>query len=136
MLTGGIPFLLPELASRLVLSGEAAAIRDRVKAEIEGRGDIARAALDGYDFASYRHAPFIWLKLPEPWLSGPFKNAATMEGVLIDDEDEYKCGRTDKAFHRVRIGFSAPSTRQEVADGFAKLRSLLVNRIAGYDSYG
>jgi DNA-binding transcriptional MocR family regulator len=136
MLTGGMPFLLPELAARLVLSGEADRIRSRVRAEIEARGDIGRKCLEGYDFASYKHAPFIWLKLPEPWLSGTFKNAAANEGVLIDDEDEYKCGRTDRAFHRVRIGFTALATRAEVSDGFAKLRSLLDNRIAGYDTYG
>jgi DNA-binding transcriptional MocR family regulator len=136
MLNGGTPFLLAEMAARLVLSGEADAIRARVKAEIEARGALARACFDGYEFAWHRHAPFVWMKLPEPWLSGTFKNAASNEGVLIDDEDEYKCGRTDRAFHRVRIGFSAPSSREAVESGFARLRSLLDNGIAGYDSYG
>ena len=127
MLSGGTPFLLAELSARLVLSAEADAIRSRVKAEIEARAGMARASLGGYEFTSHKHAPFIWLKLPEPWLSGTFKNAAAREGVLIDDEDEYKCGRTDRAFHRARIGFSAPAMREEVADGFATLRSLLDN---------
>jgi DNA-binding transcriptional MocR family regulator len=136
MLSGGTPFLLAELSARLVLSGEADAIRSRVKKEIEVRASMTRASFEGYEFTSHKHAPFIWLKLPEPWLSGTFKNAAAREGVLIDDEDEYKCGRTDRAFHRARIGFSAPATREEVAGGFATLRSLLDNRMAGYDSYG
>lgn len=136
MLSGGTPFLLAEVSARLVLSGEADAIRGRVKAEIEARGALARSTLDGYDFASHKHAPFLWMKLPEPWLSGTYKNAAASEGVIIDDEDEYKCGRTDRAFHRVRVGFTTPATRGEVETGFAKLRSLLDNRFAGYDSYG
>ena len=136
MLTGGKPFLLAEIAARLVLSGAADNIRDKVRREIEARGDMARASFEDYDFKSHRRAPFLWMKLPEPWLSGTFKNAAADEGVLIDDEDEYKCGRTNRIFHRVRIGFSAPATREQLADGLAKLRSLLDNRIAGYDTYG
>ena len=40
MITGGIPFLLGELASQLVLSGEADAIRADVRARDRGaRGD-------------------------------------------------------------------------------------------------
>jgi len=136
MLTGGTPFLLAELSARMVLSGAADDIRDRARAEIAARGAIARAALDGYDFVAHERAPFVWMKLPEPWLSGTFKQAAADEGVLIDDEDEYKCGRTDSVFHRVRIGFSAPPTREAVEGGFAKLRSLLDNRMAGHDSFG
>ena len=42
MLTGGMPFLLGELAAELVLSGEADAIRERVRREIEGR-EVDRA---------------------------------------------------------------------------------------------
>jgi DNA-binding transcriptional MocR family regulator len=136
MLTGGKSFILGELAARLVLSGEADAIRGRVREEIEARGAIARAGSDGYDFTSHPRAPFIWMKLPEPWMSGTFKNASAQEGVLIDDEDEYKCGRMDRIFHRVRIGFSAPASREQVAEGFAKLRSLLDNPTSGYDRYG
>lgn len=136
MLSGGAPFLLGELASRLVLSGEADAIRARVKDEIAARVAMARTSFDGYDFISHQHAPFLWMKLPEPWLSSTFKQAAADEDVLIDDEDEYKCGRADRAFYRVRIGFSAPKSREEVAQGFSRLRSLLDNRMVGHDTYG
>jgi DNA-binding transcriptional MocR family regulator len=136
MLSGGKSFLLAELAARLVLSGDADRIRSRVKAEISARGTIARERFAGCDFASHEHAPFIWMKLPEPWLSGTFKQAASNEGVLIDDEDEYKSGRTDRIFHRVRIGFTAPQSTEAVAEGCAKLRALLDNPIAGYDRYG
>jgi DNA-binding transcriptional MocR family regulator len=135
MLTGGKPFLLAELSARLVLSGEADTIRANVKAEIATREALAREQFARYEFASHNRAPFLWLKLPEPWLSGTFRQAAANEGILIDDEDEFKSGRTDRVFHRVRVGFSAPS-RQAAEEGFAKLRSLLDNSIAGYDSYG
>jgi DNA-binding transcriptional MocR family regulator len=136
MVTGGIPFLLAELAAEMVLSGAADEIREGVRREISGRESIARQSLSGLEFNSHRLAPFLWLKLPEPWLSTTFKNAAAAEGVLIDDEDEYKPGRTEKIYHRVRVGFSAPPTRQDVQSGFSTLRRLLDHGNAGYDRYG
>jgi DNA-binding transcriptional MocR family regulator len=136
MVTGGIPFLLAELAAEMVLSGEADAIRAEVRRENAGREAIARQSLIGLDFNSHPVAPFLWLKLPEPWLATTFKHAASAEGVLIDDEDEYKPGRTERIYHRVRIGFSAPPTRQDVQSGFSTIRRLIDHGNAGYDRYG
>ena len=136
MITGGMPFMLGELASQLVLSGEADTIRADVRRELEGREAIARHSFAGLDFRSHHFAPFLWMKLPEPWLSTTFKNAAASEGVLIDDEDQYKPGRTERIYHRVRIGFSAPTTRQAVQNGFATIRRLVDHANAGYEQYG
>lgn len=134
MMTGGMPFLLAELCARLVLSGDAFAIRRRCVDEIGAREALAREYFEGFDFVSNPAVPFLWLALPEPWLSGTFKNAAQTEGVLIDDEDEFKAGRSEKVLHRVRISFSSPLSREEVRSGFAILRRLLENGGAGYDS--
>ena len=60
--------------------------------------------MQGLDFESHPETPFLWLRLPDPWMSGTFRAAALNEGVLIDDEDEFKPGRSDKVWHRVRIG--------------------------------
>lgn len=136
MVTGGMPFILAELCSRLVLSGEAAAIRKRCIAEINARLAIARDRLDGFEFSWRPNVPFIWLLLPDPWLSGTFKNAAYQRGVLIDDEDEFKAGRTEQVFHRVRLGVSAPRNRDDVVQGLSVIRSLLDEGRAGYDTFG
>ena len=104
--------------------------------ETEAREAVARQVFAGLDFASNKRAPFIWMNVPDPWLSGTFKHAAASEGVLIDDEDEYKPGRTEHFFHRVRIGFSTPKRREDVRTGFAIIRRLIDNPNAGYDSYG
>src|SRR5690606_9703818 len=127
---------LAELCARLVLSGSAAAIRTRVIAEINARLALARDALAGFDYLSQPNIPFLWLALPEPWLSGTFKNAAFEQGVLIDDEDEFKAGRTEQVFHRARIGITVPRRREDVARGLAVLRDLLEGGRAGYDSFG
>ena len=134
-LAWGLAYVFAELAASLVLSGEADAIRQTVRLEIEAREAIARSCFAGLEFTSHKRAPFLWMKLPEPWMSGTFKHAAASEGVLIDDEDEYKPGRTENIYHRIRVGFSAPS-RDGCRGGFATIRRLLDNGNAGYDSYG
>lgn len=135
MLTGGMPFILAELCARLVLSGEAEAIGKRTVAEINARLGLARDILAGRDFRSHANIPFIWLSLPEPWLSGTFKMAAFERGILVDDEDEFKPARTDKVFHRVRIGISSPAGREDVAKGLGTLARLLEEGGAGYATF-
>ncbi|MGD9915155.1 MAG: PLP-dependent aminotransferase family protein [Rhizobiaceae bacterium] len=136
MMTGGMPFLLAELAAQLVLTGEAKAIRAKVREEIAAREQAARRIFAGHDFASSADAPFLWMKLPDPWFSATFRTAALDEGVLVDDEDEYKPLRTDQTYHRVRIGFTSVRTRDEALRGFGILRRLLDNGGAMYDSFG
>lgn len=135
MVTGGIPFALAEICARLVLSGAADTIRQKCIAEINARQADAREIFSGHDANFCGNIPFFWLKLPDPWLSSTFKNAALDEGLLIDDEDEFKAGRPEKVFHRARIGFSSPGNRDEVRQGFLKLRRLLDYGRSGYDSY-
>ncbi|MBZ9604751.1 aminotransferase-like domain-containing protein [Phyllobacterium chamaecytisi] len=135
MVTGGMPFIMAELGAQLVNSGEADAIRGKVQTEIAAREAIARSVFAGMEFSSQPLAPFLWMKLPDPWLSGTFKSAALNEGVLVDDEDEFKPGRTEKVFHRVRLGLTVPETRDEVVQGFSILRRLMETDNASYDSY-
>ncbi|RTM05378.1 MAG: PLP-dependent aminotransferase family protein [Hyphomicrobiales bacterium] len=135
MMTGGLPFLLAEVGTRLVLSGQAGEIRKRCIAEVQARLAIARKVLAGFDFKARDNVPFIWLTLPDPWLSGTFKNACLAQGVLLDDEDEFKAGRSEQVFHGVRFGVSQPRQGKDVAAGVAVIRRLLDEGRAGYDSF-
>lgn len=134
MLTGGLPFLLAEAAARLVLSGQAEAIHRRALAEINARLALVKAALAGCDYNACTNIPFVWLALPEPWNSGTFKQAAFANGVLVDDEDEFKAGRSEQVFHRIRFGISAGS-RADVTEGLTVLRRLLDEGPVGYEQY-
>jgi DNA-binding transcriptional MocR family regulator len=136
MLSGGLPFLTAELCCQLVLSGRAAEIRMQAVREIEARIAIVRQKLSGFEFNAHERSPFVWLSLPDPWLSGTFKNAALENGVLVDDEDEFKAGRSEKVFHRIRFGISQPRHREQVGAGVAVIRRLLDEGRAGYDSFG
>lgn len=135
MLTGGLPFLLAEVCSRLVLSGQASEMRKRSIVEINARVAIVRETLAGFDFNALDNVPFVWLTLPDPWLSGTFKNACLEHGVLIDDEDEFKAGRSEQVFHGVRFGVSQPERRKDIAGGVGVIRRLLDEGRAGYDSF-
>lgn len=135
MMTGGLPFLLAEVGTRLVMSGQAGEIRKRCIAEVQARLAIAREVLAGFDFKARDNVPFIWLTLPDPWLSGTFKNACLAQGVLLDDEDEFKAGRSEQVFHGVRFGVSQPRQGKDVASGVAVIRRLLDEGRAGYDSF-
>lgn len=135
MVSGGVPFMMMELSAQLVNTGEADSIRNEVCAEVNAREALARSVFTGMEFASQPHSPFLWMKLPDPWLSGTFKNAALNEGVMIDDEDEFKAGRSEKVFHRVRVGLTVPTTRQELGQGLSVLRRLMESDNASYDSY-
>jgi DNA-binding transcriptional MocR family regulator len=133
MVTGGLPFILAETCARLVASGKAHEIRNTCVVELSARVGLAREHLQGFEFESHPHAPFLWLKLPEPWMSGTFKNAAYRDGVLVDDEDEFKAARGEKAYHRVRIGISSPKDRSEMLSGLMILKRLLENGGSAYD---
>jgi DNA-binding transcriptional MocR family regulator len=135
MVTGGKPFLVSEIAARLVLSGAASDFRAATLADIAGRVRLARDVFTGLDVRLDDRIPFLWLTLPEPWLSGVFKNAAAGENILIDDEDEYKAVRSDKVYHAVRVGFSTVPDLGRVAAGFRTLRRLLDQGPVAYDTY-
>ncbi|MER8751947.1 PLP-dependent aminotransferase family protein [Mesorhizobium sp. M1050] len=135
MMTGGMPFLLAEVNTRLVLSGQADEIRKRSIGEIRARIGIVRETLAGFAFKAHDRVPFVWMTLPDPWLSGTFKNACLEHGVLIDDEDEFKAGRSEQVFHGVRFGISQPRQRKDIAEGVAVIRRLLDEGRAGYDSF-
>ncbi|MDH4439093.1 MAG: PLP-dependent aminotransferase family protein [Rhizobium sp.] len=125
MVCGGLPFLLAELSARLVLSGAADDIRTEVLAEISAREAIVRELFTGHEFRSHPKLPFVWLKLPEPWLSGTFKQAVLDADILIDDEDEFKPARSSRTFHHVRIGFSEGRDRSISTQGLAAVRRVL-----------
>jgi len=134
MTSGGLPFVLAELSAQLVLSGAADDIRKRVVEEIGIRERHVRDIFAGHVFRSRPCIPFFWLQLPEPWLSGTFKQAALNEGVLIDDEDEFKAGRSSRVYHHVRVGFSEGREREAVIAGLHTLRRLLDGGPAAYET--
>ena len=52
--------------------------------------------------------------------------------MLVDDEDEFKSGRSDQVYHRVRIAFSEGVNRRAIEDGMGTLRRLLDDGPSAY----
>lgn len=134
MLSGGASYLLAESAAQLVLSGQAEAIHRRSVEEINGRLALVDTALEGRRYDVCPNVPFVWLSLPDPWNSGTFKQAALDNGVLVDDEDEFKPGRSEQVFNRVRFGVTA-GRRSDFALGLETLRRLLDEGPLAYERY-
>lgn len=125
MVAGAMPGLLVETSAQLVLSGQAGEIAIHTTAEIRHRIGMVRDVLDGYEYNALPNIPFVWLSVTGAWTSAAFRSAALDRGVLIDDEDEFKAGRSDRMFHRVRFAISARVERDGVAQGLAVIRTLL-----------
>lgn len=135
LITGGKPFLMAELAARLVLSGEADLIRDSVREEIAARVAIVAQMFEGIESSAHPQCSFVWMELPEPWRSSEFRHAAARGGVLIDDEDEFKPVRLDRTFYRFRMGLTQPPDRETLAEGLSVLRRLMDSGATAHDSY-
>ena len=133
MATGSGSFWMSELAAKLVLDGNAFEIQNRIRVENRKRLDIAREVLPEEMLTSTGDCPYIWLKLPEPWLSGTFKNAAADHGISISSEDDYKVSRLDQTFHGVRIGLNSLVSLDDLKSALQTLRGILDSGIAGYD---
>ncbi len=133
MMTGGSSYLLNEIASRMVLGGDAEKVRQKVQQENEERLQVVHRLFSELDYGTRKFCPFVWLNLPEPWLSSNFKNAAASQGVVISDEDNFKATRMDQPVHGIRIGLSSPANKADLEKALNRVLSVLDSGFAGYD---
>lgn len=138
LLTGGAAFLLKEAAARLVLSNEAANIRNAVRKIIAKRAKIATEVLTrahpDAEVRSDPDCPFVWLTLPDPWLPGTFCKAAQEAGVIVDGADEYKIGALGYPCPNVRISLTGPLSDRKFERGLSILTELLSSPALNFDS--
>lgn len=135
LMTGGKSHLLLAAGVTMVQNGDADAIRQDVQRELQTRNRMANEILDGFDVANHSYSPYLWLKLPDPWLSGAFRNAALEQGVVIEDEDEFKAGRGNTRVHGVRISLARPLNRDTLRSALNRLSALLDGGPSAYHTY-
>mgnify|MGYP001283852990 CR=1 FL=1 len=133
MKTGGAPFTLKEIAARMVLNGEAWDIRDKVLDETRRRVALATRILDGLDFHSDPDSPFIWLRLPELWNPGTFREALLSAGISVDVADEFKTGPLEYGCPYVRIALTGALSETDVRRGLQTIRDIASNPSLCYD---
>ena len=91
--TGGNAFLLTELAARLVNSGLAHDIAQKVRSISARREKIVAEIFANCTYNSHPCASYFWLRLEEPWQSGTFKAAAREDNLLIDEAEHFRVSR-------------------------------------------
>ncbi len=117
------PWISAALATELVATGEAEAIRKRVAAETSRRAARAAALLGPYGARTHPAASFAFLPLGEEWSAGEFVAAAAAEGVLVPPAASYRVGRNGAVFARIALsGRAAPET---VEEGLMRLARVL-----------
>ncbi len=120
-----VPPLMAELATRLIESGEAAALTGRLREEMHKRHEMTAEALTGHDLAAHPSSLYAWLALPDIWRAHAFVDAARMRGLAIAAGEDFMVGRTDRASRHVRLAIGQPQTRAELAAGLAIVAELL-----------
>lgn len=116
--------LLPEIASRWIDSGEIDHLIDLQRQAIGQRLEIARTALDGFEFKSDPEYPLLWMPLPDPWRAGQFAAALRHAGVLVRTADYFAVGRSAVP-HALRISLNAAQNADQVGAGLNILKALI-----------
>lgn len=134
LITGSAPRAMKEIAARLILSGQADDIRARVAVENAARIKKVRAALEGFEFKSDLNCPFVWLRLPDPWVPSTFCKAARAHNVVVEEADEFKVGQIDRTIPFIRLAITGELKAERVDEGLAAIKQLLHQPALAYDT--
>ena len=122
----GMPRPVTEIMLRLLASGQALALRDRVHAEISSRLDDIVTAFQGFDLNWQDGLSFVWLRLPRGWRASTFAREAEAAGVLIRSADEYAL-QDGTAPNAVRIAIPGGESRERYREAVQTLARLLAD---------
>ena len=122
----GLARPITDIVTRLMLSGQAARLRDAAQAVMSRRLDMAVAALAGHDITWQPGLSFLWLRLPTGWRASTFTRLAEAEGVLLRSADEYALvdGHAPNA---VRLALAGGISEERYTGALARLARLLAN---------
>ena len=108
----GVSQIICDLATELITSGEAEAIRTRMLAYIDRRAKIAANVLGQWRLNWHPKVPFVWLYMPSGWRSSSFQRACELQNVLVRPADEFAL-IDGKAPNAARITFGSKLTDEE-----------------------
>ncbi|MES2026643.1 MAG: PLP-dependent aminotransferase family protein [Pseudomonadota bacterium] len=95
-----------ELATELILSGEAASILNENRTELALRNTALRRELKDAGLKNELHGPHAWIELPAPWTVKQFTTWIESRGYKVSGADGFAVSRDD-VDHAVRISVSA-----------------------------
>lgn len=132
VVTGGAPRAFVQVAATIVLTGEADALRQLVRAKNAQRVAKARTALSNATYRSDLNCPFIWLRLPDHWVPSAFCKAARLQNVLLEEADTFKTGQIDRSIPFVRVALSGALDDDGLERGLSTIASLLEQPMLTY----
>lgn len=116
--------MLLELASRLILSGTAEHIIDRLRQELRQRNALITQILSDYTLLGNEESLARWLILPNGWTGSDVERRALSEGVVIFGEQRFAVGPT-VPYHAIRLALGGPAKRDAVAEGARQILHIL-----------
>ena len=120
----GLPRLSVELCRRLMETGRAATIQEKVRDVTNRRVEIAREILGRFELASREGVPFVWLTLPPGSRASSLKSAAAGLGIQMRAADVFAL--TDgRAPNAVRLSLNGVADDAELRMAFTRIRALL-----------
>lgn len=118
------PAFIPDIMSVLIASGEADRIVRMTLEETNIRSNIAQEYFSESEYRTRPGAFFGWLKLPANWSSEKFVSTAMNAGVLVNDGDYFRVGKTKKE-NAVRVVTDGAVDHRVLRASLSRLKDLL-----------
>ncbi len=120
-----VPPLMADLATRLIETGDAATIRNRIAAEMATRHDMTARTLRGQRMTAHPASLYVWIELPESWRAHALVEAARARGIAIAAGEDFMVGA-----HRPRLAPCTPRNRPAADERRVAARSRYDRRSA------
>lgn len=118
----GLSLPITGLVTRLMTSGDAVRIADKVKDQVEDRRLLALQQLGGLRPVSQPGVPMLWLPLPAPWRAEDLVARAAGAGVFVRPASDFTASGTDDAgVEGVRIALNCRMPRERLAEALSLL---------------
>ncbi|WNK01179.1 PLP-dependent aminotransferase family protein [Thalassospiraceae bacterium LMO-JJ14] len=118
------PAFIPDIMSVLITSGEADRIVRMTLEETNIRNNIAQEYFTESELCTRPGSFFGWLKLPANWSSDRFVSSAMNAGVLVNDGDYFRVGKT-KMENAVRVVTDGAIDQSVLRTSLTRLKNLL-----------
>ncbi len=120
-----VPPIMAELATSLIVNGDADDLVARQRDEMRARHAMAIEMLREQEIRHHPAALYVWLRLPEAWRAHSFVEAARRRGVAIAAGEDFMVGRPDRAARHVRLAIGQPQSREALRHGLSIIGALL-----------
>ena len=107
-----------------IRNGTADRVLAAKRQEAAARNLLARRMLDGFPLETRTTGFFCWLKLPDPWASVAFAEAARQRGIIVADSELFALNHNAPE-QGVRLALGGVRTQKALTEALETLAGLL-----------